>query len=202
MFSITFLGLLVFSMAQELLWNWHNKLQHVWFGVVHITKYSVHFVCVQIVTIGSKLYSYRFFIDFNGFMRCMAIKFIIAIFCIHHVFHVWWLKDWSTTLEFMNHAIEPPVWNFEEDGQRFPKCPWSNSLDYFPWIHEDFLEITSYGTPFILACWIVLKVLWTTCFYDSVWNVLPLVHCNFKLFLTIHLIYDYDVSLFLGCDQS
>jgi hypothetical protein len=20
---------------------------------------------------------------------------------------VWWLKDWSTTLEFMNHAIEP-----------------------------------------------------------------------------------------------
>jgi len=26
-------------------------------------------------------------------------------------------------------------------------------------MHEDFLEITGYGTPFIFSCWIVLEVL-------------------------------------------
>lgn len=56
-----------------------------------LTKYIL-FIW-QIVTIGSKFYNCKFFIDFNGCMCCMANELVIVIFCIHHVSHVWQLKD-------------------------------------------------------------------------------------------------------------
>ncbi len=88
-------------------------------------------------------------------------------------------------------------------GNLILKAHWSitfvmNSIKH---IFIKFFELIWYGLSLILACWVILHVLWMTCNHDIMWN-LWLYHHGFKLIMWIKFIKGNNMLILLAFIRS